>query len=145
YARLRLEVGFESKPRLTWVRVWFLKPVEGTPEEVRRKWEELKRECEERGEGEEPALPVAGGEVGAWSRRVKVRHRMDGGVMREIYVEEGVFERVLPKGFYYAEVYARRRALVGLEFHLTGDMSVSLTFFKKRERRRYYMGTRKGG
>ncbi|MEM1930413.1 MAG: hypothetical protein QXH81_10615 [Thermofilaceae archaeon] len=129
YARLRLEVGFESRPKRTWVRIWFLEPVEGTPEEVRRKWEEVVKKLEE----EFPEYDDW--EMPAWLAYTG-RARRDRGAR---YCR---LEVVLPKGFYYAEVHARGYAPAGFKFRLTDDVEVSIELLRRMGRDDfYYMGT----
>uniref|UniRef100_A0A7C4D2H4 Uncharacterized protein n=1 Tax=Thermofilum pendens TaxID=2269 RepID=A0A7C4D2H4_THEPE len=128
-ARLRLEVGFESRAQRAWVKIWFLEPVEGTPEEVRRKWEEVVKKLEE----EFPEYDDW--EIPAWLAYTgRVRRGRGERCCR--------LEVVLPKGFYYAEVYARDYAPAGFKFRLTGDVEVSIELLKREGRDDfYYMGT----
>ena len=117
YARLRITLDRERSGTAR-VRIWFIEPLPETPEELKRKWEELERE------EDEPAWLVVDTVVRARSKWVKVRY---GRVRYKIYVEGGVLEKVLPKGFYAVEIGGRRRGAVVFCIPLYRDAEVPVT------------------
>ncbi|MEM1697458.1 MAG: hypothetical protein QXG48_02265, partial [Thermofilaceae archaeon] len=93
-------------------------PLPETPEELKRKWEELEQK------EDEPAWLVVDTVVRARSKWVKVRY---GRVRYKVYVEGGVLEKVLPKGFYAVEIRGRRRGAVVFCIPLYRDAEVPVT------------------
>ncbi|MEM2678337.1 MAG: hypothetical protein QXU62_06820, partial [Thermofilaceae archaeon] len=104
YARLRIRVDLKHQRRgEIHVRVWFLEPIEGTPEDVERKWEEMVQEG-----GEEPGWRM-------FDRKVKVK--------------DFPLEVALPKGFYAVEVSGSGYATTSFRVHLSDDVEVPLELY----------------